>query len=81
MVKTYYQCVLKSMVIDRIYTFEQVEEMVSYIKNPQGHYSRVTQDVSRGLRIGMEKNQIIQIRNPKEKTKYVRHKYMKIVES
>ena len=79
MVKTYYQCVLKSMVIDRIYTFEQVEEMVSYIKNPQGHYSRVTMDVARGLRIGMENNEIIQIRTPKEKAKWVRHRYMKIV--
>ena len=37
--------------------------------------------ISQGLKKVIEKNEIIQIRNPKEKTKYVRHKYMKIVES
>ena len=83
MVKGYYQCIIESMITDKIYTFEEISELIStkitYNKRYSLNMFKKTPYISQGLKKGIEKNEIIQIRNPQEKAKYVRHKYMKIV--
>ena len=86
MPKTYYQCIMESMEVGEVYTFEEIRDLISTkvtykgrVNHPYLDMSKKTMDIARNLSRAIDNEFMIQLRTPKEKAMWVRHKYMKIV--